>query len=143
MHIYRTIPATLEAISHMSQDIEADLQYLPADKRGKVVLALHELLVNIAVHAYGGAGGAIDIVLTHTAATLGIVVTDAAATTFTMPTVIRALNPQDLPEHGMGLYIMHQTFDTVRYERLAQGNRWHLTTAVSAGGEGELAGSGC
>ncbi len=128
-----TIPATLESVSNFTQRMEARFQRLPDETRTKLLLGLHELLVNITVHAYAGETGYIDIALTQVGDTLTIVVSDAAMVDFQQPTTIPEPDAESLPEHGMGLFIIHQTFDTVTYERLVQGNRWHLTTRLPAG----------
>lgn len=130
MELHCTILATLEAVSWFTQDLEIRFAYLSIETRTTVVLALHELLVNIIRHAYAGTAGEIDICILHTDAALTITVTDSAAHTFEQPALISAPDPHDLPEHGMGLFIIHQAFDEITYKRLAHGNQWHLTAVL-------------
>lgn len=121
-----TVAASLEAASNFTQGFEVRLQALPVEARTAVTLAVHELLVNIVEHAYAGLPG--DIVLEYVLddAAIRLVVTDRADNHFTMPDVVAPPDPLDLPEGGMGLFIIHQAFDVVRYEPLPQGNRWQL-----------------
>lgn len=99
---------------------------MPVTLRMEVVLALHELLVNIVAHAYAGAEGQIDLDIQQTADALTLTVTDQAATAFELPESIAAPDLSDLPESGMGLFIIREVFDDVNYMHLAPGNRWIL-----------------
>ncbi len=126
-----SIPATLAAISAYSGQLEADLQTLPLDIRTTVVLALHELLVNIALHGYAGAGGVIEIAVERTDAAIQVTIVDYAPVSFTLPESVAPPDLLDLPEHGMGLFIIYQTFDDVHHEHCAPGNRWQLTRKLN------------
>lgn len=121
-----TFPATLEAISGFTQQLEQRLEMLSLDLRTTIVLALHELLVNIAQHAYGDVAGDITCQLEHTTSQLAVTISDHAEQAFTPPDSLPEPDPLALPESGLGLFIMHQTFDNVTYERLPEGNRWYL-----------------
>ena len=121
-----TIPATLEAVSGFTASLEADLKQMPAQTRMAVVLAVQELCVNIVKHAYRGTRGDIHIQIDWSSQGLDITCTDSAPTTYTPPEVITAPDPLLLPESGMGMFIIYQTFDRVEYEHLDHGNRWHV-----------------
>jgi len=130
MQTHLTIPANLAEISAFTPKLESQLQHLVVEVRTTVTLAVHELLVNIVEHGYMDEAGKIDLTITHTSIDLSIVVTDQAKTAFEMPDQIDAPDPVDLPEGGMGMFIIHQAFDAVKYERLEQGNRWTLVKTL-------------
>lgn len=130
MESHYTLPATLKAVSQFTHGLETHFQNLELPTRTAVVLAIHELLVNIVQHAYAGAEGQIDLTLMRTNMAMIITINDTAENAFVKPDVVNAPGPQSLPEHGLGLCIVYGAFDTVRYERLARGNRWHLTLTI-------------
>jgi len=122
-----TIPASLRAVSEMIAGLETTLAELSLEERVEVTLALQELCVNIVNHAYEGTPGQIRLHLEVDSQTLRVIIGDDAPGTFTPPDEIHAPDPTELPESGMGLYIITQCFDQVTYERLASGNRWQLS----------------
>lgn len=120
------IPATLESVSNFNQTLETYLREMPIEDRTALVLAVQELLVNIVRHAYGDVTGFIHFNMEQSNNSVIIMVRDNAQQAFVMPKTIDPPDPLDLPEGGMGLFIIHQVFDLVEYERLPDGNRWHL-----------------
>lgn len=122
-----TIPATLEAVSKFTQSLETQLENLSAETRTLIVLALQELLVNVVEHAYAGMTGTIEIIFNLSVSELQVTITDQAQKAFDMPDDIALPDPLDLPEGGMGLFIIHQSFDRVDYKRLSDGNQWQLS----------------
>lgn len=126
MNIQLTLDATLESVSSFSQQLEARLERLPLEARTTIVLAIQELLVNVVKHAYAGQPGQIEFALDQADSRLQVVVTDHADNAFQIPERVSAPNPLDLPEHGMGLFIIYQSFDKVQYERGDGQNRWQL-----------------
>ena len=131
MHLSETIPATLEAISEFIQSLEQRLESTPLAVRIGITLPLQELCVNIVRHAYEGREGQILIEMNQTGQDMAITVTDSAPKAFTPSTAIVPPDLNELPEGGMGLFIIYQSFDRVIYERLTLGNRWHLTKTLS------------
>jgi len=122
-----TVHATLEAVSQFTQSLENIFSELDTETRILLTLGVQELLVNIVEHAYAGASGSIEIVLKQSASALQVIVTDQAEATFNIPKGdITAPDPLDLPEGGMGLFIIYQSFDEVKYQRLSNGNQWQL-----------------
>ena len=121
-----TLSATVEAVSIFTQDLETHLHKLPFEIRTQIVLAVHELLVNIVRHAYRGLEGQIEFEMVKSELEIKILVFDYAENGFSMPDRVSAPDTGDLPEGGMGLYIIQQAFDLVEYEHLARGNRWWL-----------------
>lgn len=125
-----SIPATLENVSNMVADLESLFARLPMEVRTSITLALQELGVNIVRHAYAGEEGTIEVTLDWTDQQLNVVFKDSASNGFEMPDTVKAPDPFDLPEHGMGLFIIQQAFDEVNYEHLAPGNRWTLNKTL-------------
>lgn len=121
-----TIPATLAAVSKFSEELETDFESISIEIRTLLTLAIQELLVNIVQHAYAGSTGEIDFDMTFSPQTIQIIIRDYANTTFEIPSEISEPDPLALQEHGMGMFIIHQTFDTVEYERLTNGSQWQL-----------------
>lgn len=121
-----TIPATLEEVSKFTQSLERQLEQLPIEERTLIILAIQELLVNIVEHAYAGEPGEIEFELSLNDNDLIVIVFDNADHTFDMPNNIVAPDPLDLPENGMGLYIIQQSFDNVKHSRMSNGNQWQL-----------------
>ena len=130
MHEKVTIPATLEAVSKFTQDLEPRLALIGTENCTLVILAVQELLVNIVRHAYDGDEGDIQFELHLSDQDLNIEISDQATTAFEIPENIQEPDPLDLPEHGMGLFIINQSFDRVKYERLSGGNRWQLMKSL-------------
>jgi anti-sigma regulatory factor (Ser/Thr protein kinase) len=121
-----TIPATLKAVSEFVTDLETVLADLPVDVKTGITLSVQELGVNIVRHAFAGEAGEIQISLERNTDSLRITCVDDAPNAFQVPDSIKAPDPLELPEHGMGMFIIHQSFDEVAYDRLATGNRWTL-----------------
>lgn len=126
MNKQMTFAATLEATSHFTQQLEDWMSFLAMDVRTPVVLAVHELLVNIVRHAYAGQTGEITTAIETTPKALRIRIRDFAPNGFVMPDQVAAPDLVDLPEGGMGLYIIQQAFDRVNYQHLTDGNLWQL-----------------
>lgn len=121
-----TFHASLEAVSAFTQMLEERFQDLAVAPRTNIVLAMQELCVNIVKHAYAGADGAIVVDIHRASGVLQITVTDDAQKAFEMPDEITAPDAAMLPENGMGLFIIHQAFDSVRYSRRSSQNVWEL-----------------
>ncbi len=126
MQEHTTFAATLDAAAQVSRNLETLLRDLPPDVCAAVVLAVHELLVNIVRHAYAGAPGQIDLAVERSPVAVRFIIVDDAASDFVLPNRVAVPNLLDLPEHGMGLFIIRQTFDHVIHERLCPGSRWEL-----------------
>ncbi len=120
------IPATLQAVSSFTAELDALFAQLPMEVRVKIVLAVQELCVNIVEHAYDGVDGDITMQIKWDASRLELEVTDRAPREFQPPAEITAPDPFSLPEGGMGLFILHQSFDEVTYSRDQDRNIWKL-----------------
>lgn len=121
-----TIPATLQAVSHFTSELETWFMTLTFETRVGVVLAVQELCVNIVKHAYRGQEGVIQIKIDWTPNRLHLHLVDQAPNHLVMPEVIKAPDPLALQENGMGLFLIHQAFDQVEYQPIPQGNQWRL-----------------
>ncbi|MEQ8675667.1 MAG: ATP-binding protein [Aggregatilineales bacterium] len=121
-----TLSATLKDVSAFVADLEKTLADLPIEIRTGITLSIQELGVNIVKHAYAGESGDIHVALDWSADAVRFVITDSATNAFTMPEIINTPDPLALQEHGMGLFIIHQSFDEVGYQRAGGQNRWTL-----------------
>jgi serine/threonine-protein kinase RsbW len=128
-----TIPATLETVSSFSAELDTLFEAVPLELRVKIVLALQELFVNIVKHAYAGVEGDITLDIQWDEAQLQIRVVDQAPKEFVPPEEVTAPDPFSLPEGGMGLFIVHQSFDHVEYTRRNNENIWQLQKNLLAG----------
>lgn len=126
MKLRESFSASLESVSSFTGRLEQCLSSLSINDRTTIVLAVQELLVNIVRHAYAGREGQIEFELDHMAHEIVIRVRDFADTEFTPTDNLPELDPLSLPESGMGLYIIQQSFDEVRYKHFADGNEWLL-----------------
>lgn len=126
MKLRESFSASLESVSSFTGRLEQCLSSLSINDRTTIVLAVQELLVNIVRHAYAGREGQIEFELNHMAHEIVICVRDFADTEFTPTDNLAELDPLSLPESGMGLYIIQQSFDEVRYKHFADGNEWLL-----------------
>lgn len=131
MQTQTTLNATLQDASDFSQRLENQLSRLSINDRTAITLAIQELLVNIVLHSYEGQGGQIDITMSLSAGVFTIEVRDYSSTVFSN-IVGTAPDPLDLPEHGMGLFIIQQSFDTVNYTRDNDVNLWQLVKQLEA-----------
>lgn len=105
-----------------------------------IVLALHELCVNIIKHAYAGQTGEFQVRLALRDAPyrLEIDTHDDGTRSFDLAGVNEP-NLDDPPINGLGIYLMRQLMDTVTYEKGAAGNHWHLVKQLTpATGNGSL-----
>lgn len=124
-----TIDATLANVSSFTQQLESKLDTVDFASRTVIILAIHELLVNVVEHAYDGKHGKIDIQVA-VGDMLKVLIRDYASQGFDIPETIKEPDPLDLPENGMGLFIIYDTFDAVTYQRLEDGNQWELEKAL-------------
>jgi anti-sigma regulatory factor (Ser/Thr protein kinase) len=120
------IEATLAGVSQFTAELEQRFMSLPLEARTLLVLALQELGVNIVNHAYAGQTGQILFTIEQSATDVRILVIDNGLNAFSLPSEIIPPDPLDLPEGGLGLFIIYQVFDEVAYDRLVAGNRWQL-----------------
>ncbi len=96
-----------------------------------VVLALHELCVNIIKHAYAGQQDKFTVMfeLQGEPARIQIDTYDDGPHKFDMDGW-RTPDLGDPPIHGLGVFLMRQLMDEVTYESTATGNHWRLVKFV-------------
>lgn len=113
------IVANMLAHLHNLPDAET-IQY-------NVVLALHELCVNIMKHAYAGQNGQFTVVfdLQCDPTQIQIETFDTGLRTFDSEQW-HTPNLDDPPIHGLGIFLMQQLMDTVEYKSTPSGNYWRL-----------------
>lgn len=97
--------------------------WLNGDDARRARLGLHELLVNIRRHAYGGAIGPISIGMTASPGGITVMVTDWGSG---LPEVQRRVLPVASDQGGYGLGIIDRVFSEVDYRRAAGRNEWVL-----------------
>ena len=122
-----TLAATLKEVSQFTASLEVKFKAFDTETRTLVILGLQELLVNIVEHAFSDNSGTITIEINYSGSDLFVTVSDNAKKTFAIPDKISLPDPLDLPEGGMGLFIIHQSFDHVEYKRKSDGNQWQLS----------------
>jgi serine/threonine-protein kinase RsbW len=102
-----------------------------------VVLALHELCVNIIKHAYAGQkrqfSVAFDLMCDPTR--IQIDTYDNGGNKFDI-TAWQTPNLDDPPIHGLGIFLMRQLMDEVTYESQPAGNHWRLVKLLSGSAAG-------
>jgi serine/threonine-protein kinase RsbW len=126
------IPATFEALELVTDYMMQLAAHVDAETRSQLVLAVHELCMNIVQHAYAGDDGMIDIRGGWDRARLDIDIWDQGRHHYVTPDEIRPPNIHDYPESGWGIYIVHQVMDSVHYERADEQNHWHLVKYFTA-----------
>jgi serine/threonine-protein kinase RsbW len=122
------IPATLEALAQITPFIEKMTAAAPERLRTQLVLAIHELCVNIVQHAYDGVDGEIELTAECDDHVLHLFTYDSGPFAYRQTEVI-APDPLDLPESGWGMVILERVMDEVHYERVGSINQWHLVKA--------------
>ncbi len=128
MMVYQklTIMADFAELHKVSEFVEDVLYQLEAYPRAQMVLAIHELCLNIVEHAYAGVAGKIEIEASDDGGRFEMVVRDDGPNAYIDSSSVTPPDPNDYPEGGWGLYILHQVMDTIKYRRLETGNEWHL-----------------
>lgn len=120
------IDADFAELYKVSDFVEALLSQLDSQLRAQMVLAIHELCLNIIEHAYAGVPGTIELDASLQSNQFEMVVHDDGPNPYDGASAITPPNPEDYPEGGWGLYILHQVMRNINYRRLDTGNEWHL-----------------
>ncbi len=127
--IARRILHGLADVATSDEWVEAMLtedDHFGATDRLRIRLAVHELVVNIIEHAYGGAAGRIEMVVEPHRDRLQFVVIDDGR-------AFSGATNRPLPDEpsggGYGLPIIDTVFDDVSYTRVDRTNTWLLSIA--------------
>jgi sigma-B regulation protein RsbU (phosphoserine phosphatase) len=125
------MPATYDALEDLKPFISGAIAPLPEKTLSRIVLAVHELCVNIVEHAYAGTAGEISIEADRDCEWIQFLIRDTGSRAYVPPDDVRPPDPASLPESGWGIYILHRIMDTVEYRRLPAGNQWLLRKRVA------------
>jgi anti-sigma regulatory factor (Ser/Thr protein kinase) len=125
-----TLPAILEAVSQFVASLESSFEHLDLATRTGIMLALQELLVNIVVHAYAHTPGEIRIRITMQADVVHTLIEDDGPNSYDIERPVQSPDLLELPENGMGMFIIQQCFDQVTYRREMTSNHWHLQKRI-------------
>ncbi len=120
------IAAEFAELHKVSDFVERVLDELDSHSRSQMVLAIHELCLNIVEHAYAGAPGNIELEAFLEGGQFELQVHDDGPYAYFGAPEIVPPDPSDYPEGGWGLYILHQVMDNIQYRRLETGNEWRL-----------------
>lgn len=120
------IDATFEALEHLPHFLAPCIQDQNDDTQSQLVLALHELCVNIIQHGYQSQAGKIDLYAKRDGKQLVINITDTAQGRYNPPDAIIPPNPEDLPESGWSMYVIDEVMDEWYYQGHPKGNQWTL-----------------
>jgi len=93
-------------------------------------LAIQEIGVNIATHAYAEQNGRIQMIATLDQQPTRIVIKLQDTGKAFDPDQVPAPRLGELQEHGFGLFLVHQLMDKVEYQPGANGNFWQLEKNV-------------
>lgn len=118
--------ATYEALEALPQFIRTSASPIDSTVLAQILLAVHELCINIIEHAYKEAEGDIVIDANRQPQWVEYRIRDHAPNAYIEPEHILSPDPLSLPEGGWGVYILHQVMRTVEYRRFSDGNEWHL-----------------
>jgi len=130
------LPTQLDRLVELEQSVAELLAQIPdlldaEIVQYNVVLALHELCVNIMKHAYAGQNGQFTVVfeLQRDPTRIQIETYDNGAHTFDA-TQWQRPDLDEPPIHGLGIFLIQQLMDTVEYQSTPTGNYWRLVKAL-------------
>lgn len=107
---------------------------LSDDKLGQLELMMVEAVNNVIEHAYQlQAGNDIHVRVEYSPQEMHLIISDHGQT---MPeelhsTACEMPNPEDLPEGGWGMGLIHALADSIRYIRDARGNHLHVSKQLT------------
>lgn len=136
-----TLPTDYEQLAGLEPVVADILAGAPAIEdveivQYNVVLALHELCVNIIKHAFAGQAGRFQVrlALHDSPYRLEIDTYDSGMRPLDLGSVAEP-NLDDPPINGLGIFLMRQLMDTVTYETGATGNHWRLVKQLPIAAE--------
>lgn len=121
-----SIGASYEALAELEPFLRGLLAGMEEQALSEIVLAVHELGLNIVRHGYAGADGKIEINASRVGSQFHLMIRDWAQNRYYPPEQVAMPDPLSLPEHGWGVYILHKVMDKVEYAPQEQGNIWRL-----------------
>lgn len=136
-----TLPTDYEQLAELEPVVAEILAGAPTIEdveivQYNVVLALHELCVNIIKHAFAGQAGEFEVQLALYDAPyrLEIDTYDSGTRPLDLGGVAEP-NLDDPPINGLGIFLMRQLMDAVTYETGAKGNHWRLVKQLPIAAE--------
>lgn len=125
------IPAELQYVNILGASICAFLTNIeqlaePATILYNLELAIQEISVNIATHAYANAPGRINMSATLSYQPLRITIILRDQGTSFDPAGVAQPNFGSLQEHGYGLFLVTELMDEVEYQQIGGENVWRL-----------------
>jgi serine/threonine-protein kinase RsbW len=109
---------------------------MPGRECAHIELALVEAVNNVVRHAYRGESGHwVEVVFTAENGTISLEVADEGQPMPPRPAPVFDFDPEDLPnlpEGGMGLYLIHSVMDTVEYHSHEGRNALVMTHRIAA-----------
>jgi len=132
-----TLPTDLEQLVMLEAVVAELLASAPAVEDAEamqynIVLALHELCVNIIKHAYEGQPGEFQITLALYDSPSRLVIDsyDRGTKPFSLASVAEP-DLVDPPINGLGIFLMRQLMDTVQFDVCDGVNHWRITKQLS------------
>lgn len=142
------LPTDLERLAVIETQVDDLLRHAPPFAEADIVrynihLAVHELCVNIIKHAYEGAAGkwTLTLSLLDDPWRVEVSTCDGGSRRFDaglwMPPDL-----DDLPVHGLGIFLIHSLMDEVSYAPEAECSRWRLVKRLPVADDGPMDGRG-
>ncbi len=132
-----TLPTDLEQLVVLDALVAELLVSAPAFEDAEavhynIVLALHELCVNIIKHAYEGQPGEFQLTLALHDSPSRLVIDsyDRGTRPFSLASVAEP-DLVDPPINGLGIFLMRQLMDTVQFDVSGGVNHWHITKQLT------------
>lgn len=131
------IPAELQYVNILGASLCAFLTNIeqlaePETILYNLELAIQEISVNIALHAYANAPGRISMSATLSYQPLRVTILLRDNGVSFNPAAVPEPSFGELQEHGYGLFLVTQLMDEVEYQQDASGNLWRLVKNLPA-----------
>ena len=135
-NIRLSIDSRLEQVRVLSgalRGIGKELE-LSDDKLGQLELMMVEAVNNVIEHAYQMEGGNdVQVRVEYSPAAVHLIISDSGRT---MPEAVHSEvrempDPEDLPEGGWGMGLIHLLADSIRYSNDAKGNHLHVSKQLA------------
>jgi serine/threonine-protein kinase RsbW len=135
-NIRLSIDSRLEQVRLLSgalRGIGKELE-LSDDKLGQLELMMVEAVNNVIEHAYEMQGGNdVRVRVEYNPEVVNLIISDSGRT---MPDELHSEahempDPEDLPEGGWGMGLIHLLADSIRYIRDAKGNHLHVSKQLA------------
>ena len=127
--------AQLPALTRFLKEFWSAAGLPPADLM-KFELALEEVFMNVVMHGSPGAGTRIDVsvILCDGGLTLTVEDDGPAFDPLLLPVPNVAASLEERKVGGLGVFLVRQMMDAVRYQRVAARNQLRMTKRLTEGG---------